>query len=477
MGAVGCSAGEGGSMPGDEPEVEAAEEAVEQDDAEITLLREAIERGLHIGKTTLSDEINVVLGDHGITERYRPSLETGIDYVPASPTNSCDFLDPPEGASLECRALVTFATVSAYARTPAQRADEPLEPRFDEIREEGEFWYAEGSSSGIDNEATLALSALRSLGVCDQAPEPAKSAYEAGVEHGRQLYIDHLNDRLADLGQDMEYPNNIQQIQVCTVDTTMLGPALTEALDDADGYASDNPLCESFAPSTVEQVALRDDVDRQFNLGIRQGATTEHSLAEEAIFEEVPCNVGDPLVVDVAGDGVSLEPLATSRARFDLFATGSALPTAWIRGDDAWLVLDRDGDGAISSGRELFGNFVGDRGFDEVPTGFDHLARYDRASEGGNGDGVIDASDAIFDRLRLWQDADGDGRSCRAELHRLGELGIAAIRLSYVEHRGSDPHLSHRSTFVRTDEGRSEYGSASAGVYDAWLRHGRARVW
>jgi len=143
-----------------------------------------------------------------------------------------------------------------------------------------------------------------------------------------------------------------------------------------------------------------------------------------------PTCLGSPLVLDLAGDGV--HPTSTAGGvTFDLLGHGP-VRTSWIAGDDALLVLDRNGNGRIDDGTELFGPAVA-----PVDDGFAALALLDQPGQGGNNDGRIDAGDLMFGELRLWTDTDGDGRSRPFELRHLSSAGVVALSLAIT--RTSSP--------------------------------------
>ncbi len=133
----------------------------------------------------------------------------------------------------------------------------------------------------------------------------------------------------------------------------------------------------------------------------------------------------DPLVLDLDGDGIEATAIDRSApVLFDHDADGIQAATGWIKADDGIMVLDLNGNGTIDTGRELFGDNTLLPSGGAAANGFEAIAQYDT-----NADGKINAADAVYTQLRIWQDANQDGVSQANELKTLGEMGIASINV------------------------------------------------
>jgi hypothetical protein len=136
-----------------------------------------------------------------------------------------------------------------------------------------------------------------------------------------------------------------------------------------------------------------------------------------------------PILIDLGNNGINLGEAGVG-VYFDINADGVRDHLQWVRsgGDEGFLALDRNGDGVVDDGSELFG--VGTPMILEggsAPNGFVGLAQYDSRQLGGNDDGLITEADAIWPQLRIWVDANADGVSTYSEMRTLKSYGITAL--------------------------------------------------
>ena len=163
----------------------------------------------------------------------------------------------------------------------------------------------------------------------------------------------------------------------------------------------------------------------------------------------------DPIILDLDGDGLETVGLA-SNVYFDHDGDGVLTKTGWAGANDALLVWDRNGNGTIDTGAELFGDFTVLPNGTLAPNGFAALAALD-----ANGDGVIDATDPAFAELKLWRDISQDGVSQGGELVSLADAGIVSLNLAHSlknQRLANGNTLAREGTFTRADGSTSAMG-------------------
>ncbi len=163
----------------------------------------------------------------------------------------------------------------------------------------------------------------------------------------------------------------------------------------------------------------------------------------------------DPLILDLDNDGIETINVKDG-AYFDHDGNAFAEQTGWAKSDDGLLVMDRNGDGIINTGKELFGDQTILQNGQRATDGFQALAELD-----SNSDGVIDISDTAFSNLKIWQDINGDGYSASDELFTLQEMGIQSINVAHTDMNTIDPQGNRQiqaGTFTRTDNSTASIG-------------------
>ena len=161
--------------------------------------------------------------------------------------------------------------------------------------------------------------------------------------------------------------------------------------------------------STVGTVRTKDGREINFNVNVNMSRRCEEYYREELNVAQFA--LYDPLVINLDTD---VAGLSDQTFYFDLDADGEEEEISMLKGS-GYLALDKNGDGVINDGSELFGTKNGD--------GFADLARYDE-----DGNGWIDENDSIWSKLKIWcKDENGND-----VLYKLSDKGVGAICLKNV---------------------------------------------
>ena len=181
----------------------------------------------------------------------------------------------------------------------------------------------------------------------------------------------------------------------------------------------------------------------------------------------------DPLALDLDGDGIETTDVKNG-TYFDLDNSGFAEKSAWIKSDDGILVLDRNGNGKIDGGKELFGDQTLLKNGEKATGGFQALEELD-----DNKDGRIDSADSKYSEIKVWRDLNQDGQSSEEELFSLDELGIKALNLANNNVNSTDANgniISRTGSYEKTDGSAGTMGeyllnrSTTDTTNDEWLK-------
>ena len=215
--------------------------------------------------------------------------------------------------------------------------------------------------------------------------------------------------------QSQAYSNSSNSISLSTSQTTVqqsfvaiqtnVPQTNAKVLSYTEGTLWSEQEATSF--STVGTVRTADGREINFNVDIGMSREFQQAFQSELQLESV--SMCDPLVINLDTD---VAEFSDQKFFFDLDADGEMDEISQLDAKSGYLALDKNGDGVINDGSELFGTKSGD--------GFADLAKYDE-----DGNGWIDENDPIWSKLKIWcKDENGND-----VLYRLADKGVGAICL------------------------------------------------
>ncbi len=169
--------------------------------------------------------------------------------------------------------------------------------------------------------------------------------------------------------------------------------------------------------------------------------------------------VASPIIIDLDGDGIETLPIERG-IFFDHNGDYFAENTGWVAPDDGLLVIDRDGNGLIDNGSELFGNNSILQSGKLAANGYQALQELDE-----NQDGILDSNDALWQQLRIWQDSNSNGVVDNDELLSMDDAGVLSLSTEYSNSTYIDEHGN-----AHKQQGSITYTDGRAGISaDVWF--------
>ena len=405
-------------------EVEPTEDEITLDDltveefAEIEILRDNIFGGLNVGKELYLAQVSLALEDFGVDGGYQ-ILDDSQELPEVSDCPYVEFYNNQAVMTgFACEYLVDKARSEAYSKLygtlKANREG------YDPDLSEQDFWFEQGAVSGLEEARVMVRVDLKAKQLCNVNPSPVKSSEEKGQIIGRQHFINSMNNWLATNGYSADYPVMSDPIEVCQANESLLDPVFNDAMNTISQAMEQNPLCDDYVPTSSDDEIMFAQAQTDYSKALQVGIADEFALAAVKIFKVVPCNVSDPVVIDLNNNGRFDITAVENGVNFSMFGHRKAA-TGWLSGD-GFLFFDQNNNGIADNGTEFFGTSS------EFKSGFSHMKTMDI-----NGDNIIDKRDATYKRLFVWSDMNFDGVCTEGEVIPLTKTQITSIPLKALD--------------------------------------------
>ena len=382
--------------------------------ANIEILRENIFQGLGIGKDLYLAQVSLALEDLGVDSGYQILDES--EELPE--VSECPYVEFYNNQAVmtgyACEYLVDKARSDAYSKLYGVLKSN--RENYDPDLSEQDFWFEQGAVSGLEEARVLVRVDLKAKQLCNKNPSPVKSSEEKGIVVGRQHFINSMNNWLATNGYTADYPVMSDPIEVCQANESLLDPVFNDAMNTISQAMEQNPLCDDYAPTSGDDEIMFAQAQTDYSKALQVGVADEFALAAVKIFKVVPCNVSDPIVIDLNNNGRFDITSVENGVNFSMFGKRTTA-VSWLSGD-GFLFVDKNSNGIADDGTEFFGTSS------EFSGGFAHLATMDT-----NKDGVVSVKDKGFGNLYVWADTNYDGKCTTEEVTPLTETKVTSIPL------------------------------------------------
>ena len=279
----------------------------------------------------------------------------------------------------------------------------------------------------------------------------------------------HLFVRVAELGsfaavaQQMGLARSVVTRQIAALTTAQIEALSTEQIQALETIDIAALRTNQILALTTTQISVGLTTEQVAALTTTQVESFTSTQISVFTTEQIQyLDVSTPLILDLDGDGIETQSIRNG-VQFDIYGTGEKVQTGWVSGGDGLLVLDRNGDGSINGGGELFGEATVLSNGDKAKTGYEALADLD-----SNADGVISQGDTAFDQLQVWVDGNSDGISQAGELFALKDLGITELNLNAISTPTQDNgNIIGLNSSYQTADGQSHE------MADVWFLTGK----